>query len=283
MKQTPEVSPADSCRELLQAARYLAAQGRTAGALEKCTTALGLCPDSIECHRLLGKLLLVHEDLSGAIAELDRVVAWAPSCAGCRYERGTVRLQTGDFQGAMADFSRCLELDRDFAPAHAARALLLMRQRRFEEALSAIKRVVALRPDNDADLHNQGVLLTALGRYRPAIRIYQRALKINPQSGGTYNNLAWLLATCPVSSIRNGQRAVACAKRALALGTTGAWLDTLAAALAEAGEFERAAEVAGQAYERSEPKNAAFKRRQELYRRRISYAAWREGRGGARP
>ena len=57
------------------------------------------------------------------------------------------------------------------------------------------------------------------------------------------NSLAWLLATCPDPSFRDGQRAVEIGRRALKCSPEqgkAACLDTLAAALAENGDFAEA-------------------------------------------
>ena len=71
-----------------------------------------------------------------------------------------------------------------------------------------------------------------------------------------WNNQAWILATAADAKFRNGKRAVECATKACEL--TGYEkadiLDTLAAALAEAGQFEQAVERAELALEKAEPK-----------------------------
>jgi tetratricopeptide (TPR) repeat protein len=56
------------------------------------------------------------------------------------------------------------------------------------------------------------------------------------------NGRAWLRATCPEASIRNGQLAVNDAKKACKLDgwTFASYIDTLAAAYAEAGDFTSA-------------------------------------------
>lgn len=63
-------------------------------------------------------------------------------------------------------------------------------------------------------------------------------------SGNTYalNGAAWLLATCPDSTVRDGQAAVSYAEKAVAATsrTNANYLDTLAAAYAEAGAFTNA-------------------------------------------
>ncbi len=54
-------------------------------------------------------------------------------------------------------------------------------------------------------------------------------------------DLAWLLATCPDARVRDGRRAVSLARHALELARAHPDLpETLAAAYAEAGNFELA-------------------------------------------
>jgi len=68
------------------------------------------------------------------------------------------------------------------------------------------------------------------------------------------NNLAWLLATSPDASIRDGNRAIELAKEAVRLSRSKDpnYLRTLAAAFAEAGHFGEAKETARQALQEAE-------------------------------
>lgn len=58
------------------------------------------------------------------------------------------------------------------------------------------------------------------------------------------NGLASLRATCPDEKHRNGQQAVEYATKACELTAwkNGGWIDSLAAAYAEAGDFDKAVE-----------------------------------------
>ena len=94
------------------------------------------------------------------------------------------------------------------------------------------------------------------------------------------NSLARLLATCPQEGLRDGTEAVELAERACEL--TGQRvpeiLDTLAAAYAETGQFDRAVETAERAVELALQRgNAEFadqvKHRLQLYRAQQPYRA----------
>ncbi|MBW1806682.1 MAG: tetratricopeptide repeat protein [Deltaproteobacteria bacterium] len=195
-----------------------------------------------------------------------------------RFERGLTAMLAGDTEKALADFESCLKIDADFVPALTSRAFILSRRQRYRQALRDMTRALSLRPDHEGNWHNRAVVYTALGRTREAIGDYQRALRINPNSAGTLNNLAWILATTPDSSLRDGPKAVEYARRSLQIGYIGAWLDTLAAALAESGEFDEAISVEEKAYAMSKFKNESFRCRIEVYRQRLTYSKWREQR-----
>ena len=67
-------------------------------------------------------------------------------------------------------------------------------------------------------------------------------MRRDPGYAGSYNQRAWIWATCPEARFRDGKKAVESATRACELTD---WkeadvLDTLAAASAEAGDFDAA-------------------------------------------
>ncbi|MEN8151771.1 MAG: tetratricopeptide repeat protein [Planctomycetota bacterium] len=175
-------------------------------------------------------------------------------------------LLAGRTAESLESLGRCLALDPRFAPAWSVRAGIHVREGRHEEAERDIEQALTLRPDHPGDLHNRAVVRTALGRYDQAIRDYEAVLRRDPESGGTWSNLAWVLATAPDPRVRDGKRAVRCARRALRQARTPAWLDTLAAALAETGDFERAIAVQEEACDASDLTNTRFHRRLDGYR-----------------
>jgi len=216
--------------------------------------------------------------LTDAVGDLEGAAAALPEEPRCLQELGVARLKSGLLGAALDAFDSCVERAPELADAHSLRAGVLLRLGRPEDALDAITRALNLRPDHDGDLNNRAVVLAALGRHGEAIRDYERSLEINGDARGTLNNLAWLLATDPDPALRDGPRAVGLATRALSGGKNGAWLDTLAAAYAEAGDFPAAVLTEEEAVEVSRGRNASFLRRLELYRSGRSYT---QGRGQA--
>src|SRR5438105_13267555 len=77
---------------------------------------------------------------------------------------------------------------------------------------------------------------------RHAPRLNSGKLVLNRNDGNAQSNLAWVFATAPDASLRNGTRAVELAERALKLagGINPILYRTLAAAYAESSRFDDA-------------------------------------------
>jgi Flp pilus assembly protein TadD len=122
----------------------------------------------------------------------------------------------------------------------------LLEKGQLDGAIQVCRSALLLRP-SDADCHTTlAIALEEKGNPAEAIQHYQKALELAPSSIPTLTNLAWLLATSPDASLRNGLKAVQLAKQAdrLVGGTNTIVLRTLAAAYAENGEFANAIKTA---------------------------------------
>ena len=129
---------------------------------------------------------------------------------------------------------------------------------------------IRLDPSAVAANGNRGWLWTKKQEFDKAAADYDEAIRLDPDDCSALNNAAWLKATCPDERFRNGREAVELATKANSLlgGEYFAWLDTLAAAHAEAGDFDAAIKVQNKAIEMN-PKDeefvAAAKQRLALY------------------
>ncbi len=259
----------------LEHGRHAAMQGDFPEALGFLDRAVEQNGHDWEAWRLRGLVHLRLGQPMKAVADLERATEGLDMCAACHHELGNARLRAGNLEAALSALERALDLDQRLAGAHAMRAAVLLRLHRAEEALEAMNAAISLEPDDTGMLHNRAVVLGTLGKLQEASRDYEAVLRLKPKSGGTLNNLAWLLATAPDPTLRDGSRALALAHRAVATGRTGAWLDTLAAAYAESGDFDAAVKTETEALELSRPSNPTFQERINIYRQRITFAAWR--------
>src|SRR5207244_689234 len=92
--------------------------------------------------------------------------------------------------------------------------------------------------------------------YSRAVSDFDEAMRLSPALPNSYKNLAWLLATCPQPEFRDGAKAVAHAQKALELSDHKVveWFAILAAAHAEAGNFEEAIRWQTQCIDKAPPK-----------------------------
>jgi Flp pilus assembly protein TadD len=110
--------------------------------------------------------------------------------------------------------------------------------------------------------------------YDRAITDFKEAIRLDAKDARGYNGLACLLATCPDEKYRDGLKAVASAKVACELSEwkNAAFLDTLAAAYAEAGQFEEAVRYQIRVIEDTAfQKDDGARKRLDLYKKKMSY------------
>jgi tetratricopeptide (TPR) repeat protein len=158
-------------------------------------------------------------------------------------------------------FRAALRAHPPYARAEVQLALLALDRGDAAEAEARLARALALEP-RDGDVATRlGELWARGGRSREALALWRQAYARDPQLAYAANNIAWLLATHPDASLRDGAQALGLALRAVALsaGEDAGVLDTLAAAYAESGRFDLAVGAARRALSgaQGEPELAA--------------------------
>ena len=102
-----------------------------------------------------------------------------------------------------------------------------------------------------------GTGLLRRGDAKSAISYFHEAIQFNENAYEAQNNLAWVLSTHPDKTLRNSKEAIRHITTAVKARPENAFslLDTLAAAYAEDGQFERAVEVAQRAVDFAKSEN----------------------------
>ena len=214
-------------------------------AIDDLTEALNQKPDVAVDHQLRGWNRHCLGDLRGAEADYSEAIRIAPAEKRLYLSRAGCRGLLGDEVGAVED----LEMAGDAVP-EATRMVLEARR------------------------------LSKAGEHRQAVTQYEAVLKAHPSDPNSLNNLAWVLATCSDDSIRNGERAVLLAEDACEQTgfSFGSYVETLAAAYAEAGRFDdavRTQEKAESLYSEDDLRDWGFLKK--LYESR---KAFRQPQGG---
>ncbi|MEO1529569.1 MAG: tetratricopeptide repeat protein, partial [Planctomycetota bacterium] len=127
---------------------------------------------------------------------------------------------------------------------------LLRKKGELQEAERWLKRAIELNPASWRSYAQLAKLRIKQGDSERARQHYEEAMACFQEAPPWILNqqLAWLLATSPDDSVRDGQRAVRLAQSAVdAQGSQPLCWDTLAAAQAEVGQFKDAEESASKA------------------------------------
>jgi tetratricopeptide (TPR) repeat protein len=215
-------------------------------------------------------------DLARAVEAHSAVLHVAPAATGSYFGRAEAYVWWERYDDAIADFSRYIEARPQAVRAHLEKGLVLLWKKDYDRAIADLTGALRGGRDNDAARLVRGQAWVGRGDYDKALDDYTRAIggrtgdawafllrarawayhgdtaravadqteaiRLLPNYPQANRDRAWLEATSPDDGIRRGQRAVASATRACGLVEWAQpdYLVTLAAALAESGDFARA-------------------------------------------
>jgi tetratricopeptide (TPR) repeat protein len=177
--------------------------------------------------------------LEEAVEDFGRAIQLDPDSARAYDNRAGALAELGRFEESLADSDAALRISPKFAEAYNNRGVTHRLKNEDQLALADYTRAIELYEGYAAAYANRGYIHKRLGDPASAMADYEKAIELDPAGAGALNDLAWLLSTSPEDSIRNGARAVELATQACALARdrNADYLDTLAAALAEQGDF----------------------------------------------
>jgi tetratricopeptide (TPR) repeat protein len=252
-----EVRQADNYEGYLFLGNALVRAGRLDAAIQNYQASLQIDPDEMshqeEAHYNVGAVLAAQKKFQEAAVHFAAALQLDPNNADAHAGLGRVLAAQKEYAEAEAEYTKALALKQalalkpdDPAITKALRAATLMAQ--SEIALTNYLEVLKTNPT--AEIHAAvSAILILQGNPQGAVEHYQAGLRLQPDSPEILNNLAWLLSTCADARIRNGAQAVNYAKRACELthDRQVTAIGTLAAAYAEAGQFDEAVATAQKA------------------------------------
>jgi tetratricopeptide (TPR) repeat protein len=204
-------------------------------------------PAASDSYNQLGIVMAKKGNYPEAIEDFTRSAKGDPGNCDPWMNLGHTLTLQGKFPEAEQDYLIALKIQPNAPQTHKMYASLLKSQGRNIEALYHLRKAADFKPDVDT-YTEMASLEYATGNSRQAVEYLRRALALKPFPPNVVimNNLAWMLATCPDASVRNGDQAVKYASQACLLtGYRQAGLvGTLAAANAEAGHFPEAISTA---------------------------------------
>jgi protein O-mannosyl-transferase len=206
-----------------------------------------------------------------------------PDCWLAENNLGNILSSQEQLDEAMVHYRKALDLRPNLAEARINLAISFEKLKRPEEAIAECRKALGLKslPVGASFAANVyftlGNTLVRLGKPDESIGPYRDAVKTSPGHAMARYNLAialfrrgerrdaiaqldegaWILATSPSDSVRNGVAAIELARQAVQFsgGEDPALLNTLAAAYAEVGKFSMAVETATKALDLATEQN----------------------------
>lgn len=237
------------------------AEGDSQQARREFSTAFGRDRSLFSAILESGKEQLLAERIEAAAEELTRLAARS-AWPAIYLTRGMAFLEAKDYDRAVADFSAALQLNNKFTDALVGRGIAWMLDQDLERAMADLDAAIRLDSTNGSVFTQRAEVWCRLGKFDSALADHREAVRISPNLPAVQNNFAWFLATCPDRSVRDGKAAVEAATKACELSDWegGRFIDTLAAALAEKGEFDEAVKRIDEAIDKSEFEDAPTRR-----------------------
>ncbi len=212
-----------------------------------------------------------------AIADYSELIKRKPEDVEALCSRGICLAQSGDDAKAFEDFDKAVKIAPKSPMARQLRGSAHAEAGRKDEALADYKEAINLDPNNAATYLYRAHLYLVENQAEDALADFEEVLRRAPDYAGAANDYAWTLATNPNDKVRDGRKAVKYAKDACYQGDYkhAPTIDTLAAAYAEAGDWEEAMkwqEEAVKLAEKTNPKDVkGMRERALLYKEKRPY------------
>ena len=213
-----------------------------------------------------------------AIIEWREIIRLAPAYWPARVGLANALLASGNPQEAATECREVMKQEPSAVEAIAILGAALVAEGQAEEALPQLKRAVEIDPRNARAHFQLGLILHDRGRSQSARTHLDTVLRLWPDDVSMLWQTAWILATSPDASFRDGVEAVELATRAIERsdGQEVRAFDALAAGLAETEKFSAAVDAADQAStialtRGDEALANAIEQRTRLYRQGLPY------------
>ena len=179
------------------------------------------------------------------LGECETLLRLCPDFRTGHYNRASFLLQLGRHEEAAQAYTDFIGMS-GYHHVLRMRATAWTEAEQFDRALRDLNLLLDLTPRGyyarASYLLGRGNLHMKREAWRAAMADFRACLFHDDDNATAWNNIAWLLATAPIDDLRDGEEAIKFALRACELTDyerTFA-LDTLAAAYAEAGRWEKA-------------------------------------------
>jgi tetratricopeptide (TPR) repeat protein len=277
-----QVDKIEQSTDLLGKAHAAFLRGDRDGAIAECTEVIGHHPENAEAFCYRGLMYLLKDDMARTFADYSEAVRLEPKNAEAHAGVGDSFFYRDDYDRAIAAYNESLGLDPESASVFKRRGVAYCRKGDFNHGIADYSTAIrfSTQPsqrlfDRADGYYTRGIAYLFIGETAPGLADLHEAISIDPNSSQSFNVIAWTLATHADASVRNGPKALILASKACELSgwKIATFLDTLAAAYAENGNFEEAIKWENKSLELHLPNNAikGARDRLQLYQRKEPY------------
>ncbi|MBL8191846.1 MAG: tetratricopeptide repeat protein [Acidobacteria bacterium] len=206
-------------------------------------------PENITARINYASTFVLLNKYDEAKTQLNELLRRSPNYAKAHQSLGILAAQLGNDEEAVKHFRAGLAVDKNLADANLVLGDALMRLKKYSEAEAAYWRQMELTPRNPSPHMKLVPALIRQKKFADARDKMENLVKGLPKHRDVMMVMVRLLAACPDSRVRDGKRAVALAEEKLSTESRPVYVQTMAMAYAEAGEFAKAVEQQRKALE----------------------------------
>jgi tetratricopeptide (TPR) repeat protein len=180
-----------------------------------------------------------------AIADHTEAIRQHPSYAEVYLNRGAAHALKGEWDEAVADFTEDIRLRPDGARSFSNRGNAYLVRGEYQKAVEDLTEAIRLAPGVGQIYRCWAQAYARRKQYDKALADCEEAFRLAPEDPDGWDTLTALLAACPKDDLRDGKRAVELTRKACESSgwSNYQYLDTLAAAHAECGNFAQAVKL----------------------------------------
>ncbi len=267
-----ELAPKTIAAFLYRGSLWLS-EGEHDRALADFNKAIHLDSKSTYAYINRGKAWFDKREPDKALADFNKAIELNRKSIYAYIGRGSTWGYKGNLEKALADFNKAIELDSKVPFPYVGLGNIWWRRGNLDKAIEEYNKAIELDPQYSLAYLNRGMAWDSKGNKGKAIRDYQKAIELKPEYALALNNLAWFYVTSSDSQYRNPREGLKLALKAVELEKKPIFLDTLAAAYADNGDFTRAVEIEREAIslEEDEETKKQFRKMMGAYQQGKTY------------
>ncbi len=218
-------------------------------AIKQLTKAIEIEPEDTVLYNFLASIYEKQENYEQAIIELNKSIEINPEQFGAYGYLGQVYFQQKNYEQALFHVQKSLSINSKQPIMLNQLATLYNRQKKTDKAIESFKKSLQIYPKQPDVMTELAIALQGQGKVQEAITLWSNSLESDPNQVYAANSLAWIKATSKDAKFYDPPEALKFARQACELTKyqNPGMLDTLAAALAANGEFDKAVETAQKA------------------------------------